>query len=107
MRLLQDSGAALIALLLACAAPAAHASAELARAKACMACHQVDSKRVGPAYQAVAERYAGKSDAEAHLINSIRKGGRGHWGAIPMPAQPQVSEAEAQELARWILSQKK
>lgn len=78
----------------------------LARARTCLACHQVDRKQVGPAYQDVAARFNGNPEAIAILSTAIRKGGRGQWGAVPMPAQPQVSEAEAVELARWILSLK-
>jgi cytochrome c len=78
----------------------------LARARTCLACHQVDRKQVGPAYQDVAARFAGNPEAVTILSNAIRKGGRGQWGAVPMPAQPQVSEAEAAELARWILTLK-
>ncbi len=80
---------------------------ELAKAKNCMACHQVEAKRVGPAYQNVAQRYAGQTDAVEKLSLSIHKGSVRKWGAIPMPAQPAVSEAEARELAQWILSLKK
>ena len=76
----------------------------LARARTCLACHQVDRKQVGPAYRDVAARFADNPDAVSILSNAIRKGGRGQWGAVPMPAQPQVNEAEAAELARWILT---
>jgi len=78
----------------------------LARARTCLACHQVDRKQVGPAYRDVAARFADNPDAVSILSNAIRKGGRGQWGAVPMPAQPQVNEAEAAELARWILTLK-
>lgn len=76
----------------------------LAQANQCLACHQVDSQRVGPSFRAVAERFAGKDNVEDYLAQAIRQGGRGRWGAIPMPAQPQVDEQEARDLARWILS---
>lgn len=82
----------------------------LANAKACMACHQVDSRRVGPPLVEIAARYAtdasGTPDEAtmAYLAQAIREGGRGRWGAIPMPAQPHVTPAEALELAQWILS---
>lgn len=77
----------------------------LAQRKACMACHQVDSKRVGPPLRSVAERYAGQGDAMVqYLAGKIRGGGRGAWGAVPMPAQSQVSEDEARQLAQWVLS---
>ncbi|WP_459616949.1 c-type cytochrome [Bordetella sp. 2513F-2] len=76
----------------------------LARSKACMACHQVEDKRVGPPLRSIAERYAGQAEALDYLAGKIRGGGRGAWGAVPMPAQPQVSEDEARQLAQWVLS---
>lgn len=78
----------------------------LAKQKACMACHQVETRRVGPPLRAIGERFAGAADEAAtieYLAKAIREGGRGRWGAITMPAQPQVSAAEAQRLAEWIL----
>lgn len=77
---------------------------ELAKSSACLACHQVDSRRVGPGFKQISERYAGQSDAVEILVDSIRKGGRGKWGAIPMPAQAQVSSDNARKLAQWILA---
>lgn len=84
----------------------AWASAELAKAKNCLACHSVDKKIVGPAYKDVAAKYAKDKDAVAKLTKKIREGGVGAWGQIPMPANPQVTEAEAQTLAKWVLSAK-
>ena len=81
-----------------------YADQALATKNNCMACHAVDKKLVGPAYRDVARKYAGTS-ADA-LATSIRKGGAGKWGPIPMPAQPQLSEADAQKLAAWILNTK-
>jgi cytochrome c len=78
----------------------------LAKARACLGCHQVDSKRVGPAFQAIAQRYADRNDAALYLVQVIRKGGRGQWGAVPMPGQA-VSEQDAQKLANWIISLRK
>lgn len=75
----------------------------LATSRMCMSCHQVDAKRVGPSFRLVRDRFQGDPAAEAYLAQSIRDGGRGRWGAIPMPAQPQVNAADAQALARWIL----
>jgi cytochrome c len=85
---------------------AAMANADLAKAKNCMACHAVGNKVVGPAYKEVAAKYAGQKDAEDKLVQKVIKGGAGVWGTIPMPANPQVSEAEARTLVKWILSQK-
>jgi cytochrome c len=81
-----------------------HASLELAQKNACMTCHAVDKKLVGPAYSDVAKKYAGQKDAETTLAASIKKGGSGKWGAIPMPAQAALSETDAKILAKWILS---
>lgn len=95
-----------LASALASQAAMADAGSDLAKAKNCMACHAVATKLVGPAYKDVAAKYAGQKDAEAKLATKIVKGGSGVWGAIPMPANPQVSEAEAKTLAKWVLAQK-
>lgn len=97
----------LFALLLALASSApALADEALAKAKNCMACHAMASKRVGPAYKDVAQKYAGDKTAVDKLAAKVIKGGSGAWGAVPMPANPQVSEAEARKLVAWVLSQK-
>ena len=75
----------------------------LAKSKNCLACHTIDKKLVGPAYQDVAKKYAGQQDAAAKLTAKIMKGGSGVWGAVPMPANTQVNEAEARKLAEWVL----
>lgn len=90
----------------ALASNAALANADLAKAKNCLACHAVANKVVGPAYKDVAAKYAGQKDAEDKLVQKVLKGGSGVWGAVPMPANAQVSEAEAHTLVKWILSQK-
>lgn len=78
----------------------------LAKSKTCLGCHQLDTKRVGPAFQQVAQRHADTPGNMEYLAGAIRQGGRGRWGAVPMPAQPQVSESESKLLAQWILSLK-
>lgn len=77
---------------------------DLAQAKNCLSCHRVDKKVVGPSLTVIAERFAGQEGAQGYLAQAIRNGGRGRWGPVPMPAQPQVSPADAQLLAAWILS---
>ena len=91
---------------LSLASGAALASAELAKAKNCMACHALDKKLVGPSYKDVAAKYGSDKDAVAKLAKKIREGGTGAWGQVSMPANPQVSEAEAQTLAKWVLTVK-
>jgi cytochrome c len=87
------------------AAPA-FADQALATSKNCMACHAIDKKVVGPAYKDVAAKYKGDKTAADKLATKVVKGGGGVWGAIPMPANPQVSDAEAKKLVAWVLSQK-
>lgn len=87
------------------AAPAL-ADEALAKSKNCMACHAVDKKLVGPSYKDVAKKYTGDAKAVDALATKIVKGGSGVWGAIPMPANTQVNEADAKKLAAWVLSQK-
>ena len=84
----------------------ADGGADLAKAKNCLACHAVANKVVGPAYKDVAAKYAGQKDVENKLVQKVMKGGSGVWGAVPMPANTQVSEAEAHTLVKWVLSQK-
>ena len=82
----------------------ASADEALARKHACLSCHQVAKKVVGPAYKDVAAKYRGDAKALEHLVNVIKKGGKGVWGPIPMPPNPQVSDADAKKLAEWVLS---
>ncbi len=79
---------------------------DLIKTKTCLGCHQLDSKRVGPAFIQIAERHAHTQGALDYLAGAIRQGGRGRWGAVPMPAQPQVSDEQAHQIALWILSLK-
>lgn len=78
----------------------------LATAKNCMACHAVDKKLVGPSFKDITKKYAGDASAADKLAAKIIKGGSGVWGPVPMPANPQVSEADAKKLAAWSLAQK-
>ena len=94
-----------IAVAVTAAAPA-FADQALATAKNCMACHAVDKKLVGPAYKEVAAKYAADKSAADKLAVKILKGGSGVWGAVPMPANAQVNEAEAKKLVDWVLSLK-
>ncbi len=86
------------------AAPAL-ADQALAEKKRCTVCHTVNKKILGPAYKEVAARYAGQN-VSAQLATKIIQGGGGVWGVLPMPANPKISRADADTLARWILSLK-
>ena len=72
----------------------------------CTACHAQAAKLVGPAYMEVAKKYAGRADAVARLSVKIKSGGSGVWGPIPMPPHPQVSDAEAEKMASYVLGLK-
>ena len=105
--------------VLSCLAAAASASAadelDLAIKMGCVSCHRGAQKLIGPPYQAVAERYAGRRDAVAVLAEHILKGtgpdGLG-WmkegrASLPfMPANERVTAQEAERLAAWVLAMK-
>jgi cytochrome c len=80
----------------------AAAAKTLAAQKACLGCHAVDKKLVGPSYQDVAAKYKGM--APQKLAAAIKAGGGGKWGPIPMPPQPTLTDAQAELLAAWILA---
>ena len=94
---------AAVAISVLMSAPA-FANADLAKQSACMACHAVDKKLVGPSYNDVAKKYADQKDAEATLAKSIKAGGSGKWGPVPMPAQAALSDADALTLSKWVLA---
>lgn len=105
MKLLPSS--LLISAALLAAGPAL-ASKELAAKKMCLSCHAVDKKVVGPAYKDVAAKYAKDKKALPMLVDRVMKGtgNKLNWGTMPMPANPQVTKAEAEQLVKWVLTQK-
>lgn len=76
----------------------------LATKYACMACHQVDKKVVGPALKEVAAKYKGDKTAEAKMIKKVKEGGSGVWGTIPMPPNAQVPDADIKAIVQWLLA---
>ena len=91
----------LVLLLLMLVTTPTWSSPDLARSKNCMACHAVERRLVGPSFKQIAQRGA-RADL---LAQRIQRGSVGQWGAVPMPANPQVSDSEAAALATWILTQ--
>ena len=83
-----------------------HASEALAKKYNCLTCHSIDRQVVGPAYKAVAKKYAGQAGVEAKLIAKVKNGGAGVWGPTPMPPNATVSDADLKTLVRWVLSLK-
>lgn len=91
-------------LVLAAALPA-QASEALAKKHLCTTCHVVKgAKTIGPAYADVAKKYAGQKDAEAKLVDKVKKGGQGVWGQVPMPPNAAVPDADIKTLVKWVLS---
>jgi cytochrome c len=95
---------AVIAAVAAAMLAAGQAAADEALAKKhnCLACHTVDKKSVGPAYQEIAKKYKGQNVA-AKLQEKVKKGGQGAWGPVPMPPNPAVPDADIKTLVDWIL----
>jgi cytochrome c len=105
---MKAAGAALAAVALCLASSVSAQSGEdLLKKNGCTACHAVDKKVIGPAYVDVAAKYKGDAKAPAYLANKIKQGGSGVWGAVPMPPNTQVSDADIKMLATYILNLKK
>jgi cytochrome c len=95
-------GAAAPAVALASSGPAAPPA--VFQANACLACHGVDSKVVGPSFMSVRAKYKGDAGAAARLMEKIRNGSTGTWGPAPMPAQAHVKDEDLKVLVGWILA---
>ncbi|SAK44819.1 cytochrome c family protein [Caballeronia temeraria] len=76
----------------------------IARGNACMGCHAVDRKLVGPSFQQIAEKYKGDAQANAKLATKVKNGGAGLWGSIPMPSHPKMNDADIKAVVSWILA---
>ena len=83
---------------------AASADLALAQKNACMSCHGVDKKIVGPAFKDVGAKYKGDKGAEARLFAKVKAGGKGVWGPVPMPPNPQVKDEDLHKIIQWVLS---
>lgn len=88
------------------------AGLKLAQQYQCVACHGVDRKLVGPSFAEIGRRYQSgpgpeqTGDMHDRLAAKIKAGGQGAWGSLPMPAQPQVADADLHTMVRWILEAK-
>ena len=76
----------------------------VAQGNACMGCHTVDRKLVGPSFRQIASRYKGDPLATMKLVKKVKDGGSGVWGAIPMPAHPSMSDADVRAVVEWVLA---
>ncbi len=95
-----------IAAGLMASAGSAFANADLIKKYNCTACHAYDKKMVGPAYKDVAAKYKADGAAAEKLAKKIKAGGSGVWGPIPMPAHPQVPDADALTMSKYIMTVK-
>lgn len=80
---------------------------ELIGASDCTTCHAIDKKNIGPAYIDVAQKYENTEAVIDTLVSKVLKGGQGNWGAVPMTPHPNLPEADAREMIKYILSLKK
>jgi cytochrome c len=76
----------------------------VANANACMGCHAVDRKLVGPSFQQIATKYKGDAQAPVKLAHKVKEGGSGVWGMIPMPAHQSMSDADIRAVVDWVLA---
>jgi cytochrome c len=98
-------------LILACAAllagtAPAWASEAIAKRAACVACHAVDAKGIGPSFRDIARKHKGNAGAAALLEQRVRKGSVGVWGPLPMAAtSPAVlNDADLKAVVAWVLT---
>jgi cytochrome c551/c552 len=85
------------------AAPGVKDTKALLAANSCTACHGMTNKIVGPGFTEILAKHKGRADLEGYLTGRIQSGGSGVFGAVPMPPQPQLSEADARSIAKWIV----
>ena len=69
----------------------------------CSGCHQLAGQLVGPGFDAIRTKYAGREHA-AYLRDKIVNGGAGVWGSMPMPPMPAVEEDALQQIVAWLTS---
>ena len=83
----------------------AKAGKSIAAKNACLACHAIDKKVIGPAYKDVAAKYKGVAGAEDKLVAKVKAGGSGVWGTMAMPPHQEMSDVDLHTVVQWVLSQ--
>lgn len=83
----------------------ASANPQIAKANDCFRCHSLDKKIIGPSFQDIAKRYQNEPGAATKIADRMRRGVVGVWGSTPMPAQPNISDADMNALVKWMLTQ--
>jgi len=69
----------------------------------CLTCHKIEEKLIGPAYKDVANKYAGNDTALTYLAHKVISGGKGVWGDVMMTPHPELSEADAEQMVKYVL----
>ena len=70
----------------------------------CKTCHHPTNKIVGPSHTDVAKKYEFTKANVSMLANKIIAGGSGNWGEVPMTAHADISQADAEKMAMYVLS---
>lgn len=102
--------AAALSLSVLVMAPAAQAAPDFEQVNtiltnnACLACHAVDKKVIGPAYEEVAAKHKGQADAAAILTKHIKEGSSGVYGPIPMPPNAGISDDDIAVVVEWLVA---
>jgi len=76
----------------------------LVKASDCKTCHHPTNKIIGPSHTDVAKKYEFTQANVTLLANKIISGGSGVWGEIPMTPHPDIAQADAEKMARYVLS---
>jgi cytochrome c len=69
----------------------------------CSGCHKATEKLIGPSFKEVAVKYAGVDTALTYLSHKIIAGGSGVWGTVPMAPHPGISQADAEQMVKYVL----
>ncbi|HVE51159.1 MAG TPA: c-type cytochrome [Casimicrobiaceae bacterium] len=96
-----------VALAFAAGSAQAQSADDLLKKHGCTACHSVDKKLVGPAYNDVAAKYKGDAKAPVYLMDKVKKGGVNVWGPVPMPPNAAVPDADIKTMVTYIMGLKK
>ena len=79
---------------------------ELIAQSDCLTCHKVVDAFTGPSYEAVAAKYPDNDAVIDSVSKKIITGGSGNWGTVPMTPHPDISEADAKAMVKYVLSLK-
>jgi len=85
--------------VLAAGTAGAQSGPDLAKSKNCIACHDLDKKKMGPSFKDIAAKYSGNKEAEAKLVTALQTG-KGH------PSKVAATDAELKTLVQYVLSVK-